>query len=324
MSDRPDLTRRQFCQTSGALAGGLLRAAGAAAPAPLPRRALGRSGVELPILGLGTACAGQSHGVSFDEAVTVYRAALDEGITFFDAARGYDKAERALREALGTRREEVFLTTKAGGPGAAAMRQSFETSLRELGTDHVDLLYWHHAGGYRQEGVLDPDGAFDYLQREKQAGRARWIGFTSHSHPTAVATLLQHGVVDAVMVVLNLADRWLYDFESKLLPAARAHGAGVLAMKVYGGVRGNHWGRYGEPPQPSHVPTEHLPLALRYALSLPGVTAAVVGCHSVEQVRQNAAWARGFQPLSATEQEQAAQLGRQLAAGWQPRFGPTG
>ncbi len=321
---REGLSRRSFLESTGLLAGHVaLAARRARAAEPLPVRPLGAGGERVPILGLGCACAGQSRLVSREQAAEVYRTAIDEGVTYLDCARGYGKAEDVLGDVLAGRRDEVFLTTKAAANDAAGARESFEDSLRRLKTDHVDLLYWHGVGGRSLDHMLDPEGVLGYLSAQKLAGKARWIGFTTHSHPTRMKHLVDSGVIDVLMVIVNFVDRWQYDFEHKLLPYAAAKGVGIVAMKVYGGVQGTDWGRYDRGVTATQMPPEHLELAYRYALSVPGVTTAVLGCHTAEQVRQNAAMARRFAALSEVEWAQVEALGQQLVAGWQPRFGPT-
>jgi aryl-alcohol dehydrogenase-like predicted oxidoreductase len=324
------VTRRRFLGQA-ALAGGVgglaLSASrrGVAAPAatPLPVRQLGRTGVQLPILGLGAACVGQSRAVSFDQAKDVIAAAVDQGLTFIDCARGYDKAEDVLGAVLGGRRDQVFLTTKAGANSPDGCQRSFDDSLRRLKTDHVDLLYWHEVGGRDTRRGLEPDGVMAWLAAQKQAGKARLVGITAHQRAGNLLPLVESGQVDALMVVLNYVDRHQYNFEETVLPAARRHGVGVIGMKVLGGERGQDWGRYGGPNPGPQVGDAQVETALRYALSLEGVTSAVVGMHTVDQVRQNLAIAARFEPLAADEMARLVDAGRALAKEWGPRFGPT-
>ena len=67
---------------------------------------------------------------------------------------------------------------------------------------------------------------------------------------------------------------------------------------------------------------KYLDLALRYALELPGVTAANIGPHDIKQLRQNIEWAKTRPPLSYQETRRLARVGRQLASEWGPHFGP--
>ena len=320
----PDnLSRRGFLQTGSLLAGaGLVASKRSRAAKPLPTRALGPAG-RVPIFGLGCACAGQSRLVTAEQAAEVYRTAIDEGVTYLDCARGYGKAEDVLGDVIAGRRDEVFITTKAAANDARGAARSFEDSLRRLKTDHVDLLYWHGVGNRSLDGMTDLDGVLGYLMAQKAAGKTRFIGFTTHSHPTRMNEIVDTGEVDALMVIVNFVDRHQYDFEHKLLPHAAEQGVGIVAMKVLGGVQGNDWGRYTQGVDVPQMPPEYLELAYRYALSVPGVATAVVGCHTPEQVRQNAAMARRFQALSQDEWATVDALGKQLVQGWDPRFGPT-
>ena len=292
-------------------------------PQTLPTRLLGETGLPVPVLGLGTGCFGNDRTMSHAESVTLCRQALDEGITLFDCARAYEKAEAVLGEALAGHWDEVMVTTKAGGNTATQVQASFEESLRQLKHDRVDLLFLHNAGGLDIDQALAPGGSVEYLLRQKELGRCRFVGATSHERPGRLRRLVEAGVLDFVMMVLNFTDRWQYDFEHVVLPAARERGVGVLAMKVFGGLRGQDWSRYAGPNPGPQVDENELSFALRYALSLDGVAGAVVGAHTIEQVRQNIARAQKLQPLSGAEQQRLAQLGQSQAPSWGLRFGPV-
>ena len=81
-----------------------------ATPAPLPQRRFGKTHERVPVLGLGTAPAGM--GLADDEAVALYHAAIDRGVTYLDTAPGYQRAQSQLGQVLPSRRDEVFLATK--------------------------------------------------------------------------------------------------------------------------------------------------------------------------------------------------------------------
>jgi len=96
------------------------------------------------------------------------------------------------------------------------------------------------------------------------------------------------------------------------------------------GDRGPHFGgkfggfpNYSKPNLPSQMNQQHLELALRYCLGLPGVAAVNIGPHDADQLRQNVAWATRFRPLDAEESALAAKLGKAYASQWGPRFGPV-
>jgi aryl-alcohol dehydrogenase-like predicted oxidoreductase len=213
--------------------------AGTNAPG-LPLRVLGRTGQKVTIVGLGTACIG--HAMPGPAVgVPVYRAALEAGITLIDTARGYDDAESYLGQLMPEWRDKIFLTTKAAPHGATpkeaaqALQRQLDQSLRLLRTDYVDLFYLHNVGAYDPDIICGAGGPLDLAMKLKEAGKIRFIGISGHCRVLRFKPILQTGAIDLVMVVLNFVDYHIYPFEEQILPVARDHGCGVLAMKVFGG-----------------------------------------------------------------------------------------
>src|SRR4051812_1786788 len=124
----------------------------------LPQRRFGKTEERVPVIGLGTGPAGM--GMSDEAAIALYEAAIDRGVTYLDTAPGYGRAQAQLGQVLPRRREEVFLATKCYAATAAEALQIHEQSLRDLRTDHVDLLYAHCVGSFDPEALLAPDGVF--------------------------------------------------------------------------------------------------------------------------------------------------------------------
>jgi predicted aldo/keto reductase-like oxidoreductase len=291
------------------------RAGSIAESAPLPRRRFGKTEERVPVVGLGTGPAGM--GLPDAEAVALYHAAIDRGITYLDTAPGYGRAHVQLGEVLPSRREEVFLATKCYAATAADALRIHEQSLRDLRTEHVDLLYAHCVGSFEPEQLLAPDGVFAGLREAQRRGWTRFIGFTAHHQPGRPLMLLDQVEVDAVMLAMNYADRHTYGFEERILPRARGLDLGIAAMKVYGGAREMKY----DTPRPSALGERDHHAAFRYALGLPGVAVAVIGIFTVEEIERNIAWAREWQPLTAEEQARLVEAGRAVAAEWGPHFG---
>ncbi|MBI2299266.1 MAG: aldo/keto reductase [Armatimonadetes bacterium] len=321
--DERGVSRRGFLAAAGLLAGGLLGRRAAAGDDVLPRRELGRTGAEVTVLGLGTACAGQSSQVSLRDAEAVYREAIEQGIGLLDSARGYEKAEQALGQAIRGRRDSVLITTKVRAESHDEARQSFEESLRRLQTDHIDIVYLHDLGSMNYDRAMGPGGSMEYLESMKLLGRIRFVGATSHCGPSQLRRAVESGRLDVVMMVMNFVDRHTYRFEEKVLPACREHGVAAIAMKVLGGELGSDFSRYYGPNPGPQCGDERVTAALRYALSLPGLASAVVGMHTVEQVRRNVALIRELEPYSAVEMAALEEQGKALADGWGLRFGST-
>ncbi len=224
------ISRREFLHDAGCLAGGVAlgTAAGSAIAAEVaadawPTRVLGRTGVPVTLMTLGTAPCGISKHVSIDQISGIVHEALDLGITSIDTAPKYIKSEEGIGKALGSRREDVFLATKVWADTIAEAEESFSSSLKLLKTDHVDLVYYHSVGHREVENAMNPDGVFTWLLKQKQAGKCRFVGISAHHLSPKCHRFLESGEVDVLLTIVNFADRYTYRFESDVLPLARQH-----------------------------------------------------------------------------------------------------
>jgi uncharacterized protein len=294
------------------------------APAPersaetLPQRRFGKTEERVPVIGLGTGPAG--FGLPDDEAVNLLHAAIDRGVTYIDTAPGYNRAQAQLGQILPSRRDEVFLVTKAYAASAREALEIHEQSLKDLKTDRVDLLYAHCIGSFEPEQLLAPDGIFAGLREAQRRGWTRYIGFTAHHQTRRSTVLLKEVEVDAVMLAMNYIDRHTYGFEEQVLPDAEGLDLGIACMKVYGGAKEMNY----EANRVSHLGERNHSLAFRYALGLPGVAVAVIGMYTVEELERNIAWARSWEPLTGEERERLDTEGPAVAREWGPHFGETG
>src|SRR5687768_4429899 len=163
----------------------------------IPRRALGKTGVEVCAIGLGGYHLGAIK--SQREAVRLAQQAVDEGITFLDNAWEYHdgRSETIMGQALaGGRRDHVFLMTKVcthGRGRADAMRQ-LEQSLRRLRTDRLDLWQVHEVV-YENDPDRHraPGGVLEALEQAKRQGKVRFVGFTGHKSPAIHLKMLKTG-----------------------------------------------------------------------------------------------------------------------------------
>ena len=339
----PFVTRRDFVRQSGLLAAGAaigigttaggrqpLAAGGEEKPAkvetpPIPRSVLGRTGVEVSILGFGTALLGHqnSNQPEVPKLINVFSEALDRGINYLDTARIYGRAEEALKEVLRTRREKTFLVTKVWANTSEEAEKSFHESLERLGVSSVDVLHLHSAGDKEIDKVLGPGGSWEFLAKAKKDGKTRFVGITGHSRPANFVRLLETDQVDVMMVAMNFVDRFIYGFEEKVLPVARKHKTGVMAMKVYGGVQGGFPNYGSKTPHPSQMKGEHHVRSIAYVKALEGVTGMVIGAHTLEQLHENIRRVVETKPLGKEDFEKLCEEGKAVAAGWTPRFGPA-
>ncbi|MBW4672089.1 MAG: aldo/keto reductase [Cyanomargarita calcarea GSE-NOS-MK-12-04C] len=139
----------------------------------IPRRPLGKTGVEVSAIGLGGATLGEAS--SREEAIRITHEAIDNGITFMDNAWEYNKhrSEEWMGEALQGRRDQVFLMSKVcthGRDRKVAMQQ-LEESLRRLKTDYLDLWQIHEVVYYNDpEMIFRANGAIEALTQAKKEG----------------------------------------------------------------------------------------------------------------------------------------------------------
>jgi predicted aldo/keto reductase-like oxidoreductase len=265
-----------------------------AAAAEIPRRPLGRTGVDVCAIGLGGYHLGTMR--SQREAVRVVQAAVDEGIVFLDNAWEYHdgKSETIMGRALaGGRRAQVFLMTKVCTHGRGrreAMRQ-LEQSLARLKTDYLDLWQVHevvYENDPDRHGA--PGGVLEALEQAKREGKVRFVGFTGHKSPAIHLEMLKTGFpFDACQLPLNCLDGTFRSFERDVLPELTRRGIAPIGMKSMGGE--------ADLVRKKVASAEE---ALRYAMSLP-VATTVTGIDSIKVLRQDLRIARGFRPMSAAE-----------------------
>ena len=260
----------------------------------IPKRPFGRVAETVSALALGGYHLG-SIGTQ-REAIRIVHGAIDAGITFMDNAWEYHEGESEERmgKALVGRRDQVFLMSKVcthGRDRTVAMRQLTQT-LRRLKTDHLDLWQVHECV-YPNDPArhFATGGVIEALVEAKERGLVRYVGFTGHKSPEIHLEMMSHDFpFDAVQMPLNCFDGSFRSFEQHVLPEARRRGFAVLGMKSMGGE--------GDAVSKRVVTAEE---ALRYAMSLPGVTTTVSGIDSMRVLRQNVRIAQSFTPMSVDE-----------------------
>jgi aryl-alcohol dehydrogenase-like predicted oxidoreductase len=277
----------------------MLGAAGLAAQgqsgAEVPRRPLGRTGLEVSVLGIGGYHLGSAN--SDAEATQIVNEALDAGVNFFDNAWEYHHgaSEERLGRALKGKRDRAVVMTKVcthGRDKTVAMRQ-LEESLTRLQTDHLDVWQIHEVI-YENDPdlIFGPNGAAEALLQARQQGKVRFLGFTGHKDPSIHLKMLSHNFpFDTVQMPLNCLDATFRSFESKVLPEVNRRGMAGLGMKSLGGS--------GELVREGAVVVT---IGLRYAMSLP-VSVTISGIESLDVLHQNLEVARDFRPLSAAEMQ---------------------
>lgn len=275
---------------------------GAAAQTPVPvvntvngigRRKLGRADAEVSIIGMGGYHLGLS-SVSEQDAISLVRKGLDEGINFLDNCWDYnggvseERMGKALRDGY---RQKAFLMTKIDGRTGAEARKQLEQSLMRLQTDHIDLLQIHEViRPGDPEQAFQPGYVIDVLKQARSEGKIRFIGFTGHKSPDIhlhmIETADKHSFTfDSVQMPVNALDEHHDSFGQKVIPVARKHGMAVLGMKPLSN---------GAILKTNTVSAVE---ALHYSMSVP-VTVTITGCDSMPILEQALGVARNFKPMS--------------------------
>jgi aryl-alcohol dehydrogenase-like predicted oxidoreductase len=322
MAGTTDPTRRGFLRAGGTTAAVTLllgnapplQPTGRGADAKLPQRVLGKTGVKVPILGLGTVAIGNLDDAK--EARSLIHRAIDLGVTYLDTApahtsiagnTGYAHAQTYLRDVLKDRRKEVFVVTKCletDGEKALALLKS---SLKELGIEQADLVYAHSIGHavYDLETLVSDRGTLAALDRAKKDGLTRFVGVSGHNRPEKFARVVEARDLDVMMNAVNVVDRHTYAFEELVWPAARRKNIGLAAMKVFGGGI-----------QSCKMPADLLEASFRFAQSVAGVSLAVIGMGTSRELEQNVKWARTYEPMTAAEADALKKKTVALARQW--------
>ncbi len=199
---------------------------------------LGRTGLKVSVAGLG--CGGFSRlglgtGKSEADAISLVREAFSLGVNLFDTAAVYG-TEAVLGKALkGLPRDQVVVTTKAWTPrgslrsAADHVRTSLDNSLRELGTDYVDVFQLH---GVAPEGYAHAREVIAPVLLDEQAkGKIRFLGVTETGSSDAEHKMVQRAVEDEVWDVVMVAFHMMHqNARSLVFPRTRANRVGTLIM----------------------------------------------------------------------------------------------
>jgi predicted aldo/keto reductase-like oxidoreductase len=281
------LNRRHFLKNSsigilgtGFLSGNAILSTGfrksADRPKVLEYRTLGKTGMKVPVIGMG---------ILNVNSPALIRAALDAGITHFDSTAGQPQQLRN-EETIGKifkelPRESVIYGTKIHLPQdyktglylETATEEEFtrqlDAALKRLQMDYVDIVY-HHMVSRRESAFHEP--AMNAMEKAKKAGKARFLGITSHSNvPEAVHAAADSNFYEVVMASYNPRQKNGLQVKEAIARAANA-GLGVVAIKV---IRGDVE-KGQEPVNPK--------ASLKWVLSDPNVHATIPGFSSIDEM----------------------------------------
>ena len=241
-------------------------------------RKLGKTDIKLPVVSMGVMRADNPNLV---------RAALNSGVVHFDTAHGYQNGRN--EEMLGKvfknySRDKFVLATKINMPkengefnGQSTpgdFMEKFETSLKRLQMDYVDILYLHSIKT-RQAALYEP--FMEVMQKLKDEGRVRHVGLSTHSNePEVIQAAIDSNFYEVVLTAYNFKQDHRDEME-KLIAKADEAGLGIVAMKT---MAGGYYDR--EKTKPINTKA-----ALKWALKNPHVHTAIPGFTSFDQLEES-------------------------------------
>src|SRR5512136_321199 len=275
-------------------------------------RKLGRTGLEVSEIGLGTEYLNQQPRRI---VTSVVRQAMEQGVNYFDIVFSFPRYLDNLGAALKGYRKRVCLTGHLGSTvkngqcfktrNAKRSETFFLDVLARLDTDHVDVLFLHNFNTEQEfEGVTKPGGLLELAGRLRQEGKARCIGISTHSIEVAHCAI-ESGQIGVLMFPIHMAANAVPG-KKDLLQACVSAQVGVVAMKPFAGGKllreesSIRVARYQMGGQALKLkkPASITPVqCLSYVLSQMGVSTAVPGCANPEQLAQVLAYGQ------ATEEE---------------------
>lgn len=221
---------------------------------PIPTRRLGKTGLELPILGYGGAGLPKLwlNPLSHEDRVALVRYAYDRGVRYFDTSPVYMESEAILGEALQDRRRQVCLVTKVESTRPEEVRKSVERSLKTLRTDYLDIILIHGTPGLEQMSVEQAMKVHAELVKLRDEKITRFVGVSAHGYFDKALALISSGGFDQCMLSYGYIPRG-YDqvwsarmIELRNACVAKAHelGMGIVAMKVIAAGMLGAWSGY--------------------------------------------------------------------------------
>jgi predicted aldo/keto reductase-like oxidoreductase len=255
----------------------------------ITKRKLGKTGVDITILGLGGEGILRTNGY-WQEAYTLINKAIDLGINYFESARAYAGSELYYGKALKERRKDIFLTSKSHARNKSGALLHLQETLKNMETDYLDLWQVHDVRTEEElNGLFGPGGAIEAFIEAKDKGIARLVGVTGHHNPLITKKCIEIFNFDTVLIPVNPAEPQYRNFIDEVIPLANKKEMGIIGMKVYirGFVSGLPLFKTMEP-------------FFRFALSQP-ISTAVIGCDDIQQLEENVNFARYFNPMSDKE-----------------------
>lgn len=267
----------------------------------MEKRKFGKTDMEVSVLGFGGAEIGFNPQQTQEDVNQLLNSALDAGLNLIDTAAGYLKSEQMIGKAVGKRRKEFYLITKCGALdgftrsdwSVKGILETIETSLRDLKTDYLDIAQLHSC----DSEILRRGEVIEALQRAQEKGYTRFIGYSGDNEDAKTA--IEMDVFDSLQTSVSIADQTPIDTNIKL---AAEKNIGVIAKRP---IANAVWRHDSKPSESYHHEywdriqklkfdfltkslEEATATALRFTLSIPGVSVAIVGTTKPQRWQENA------------------------------------
>lgn len=281
----------------------------------MPKK-LGFGCMRLPILGE------QTENIDYDTFCKMVDTYMERGFRYFDTAYPYhnEKSEEAVRKCIVERydREQFFLADKMPvwmikkGEDYAPI---FEKQLERTGAGYFDF-YLLHALNQERIDLLEETGGFAFIQKMKESGKIRNIGFSFHDSAEVLDNVLsKHPELDFIQLQINYFD-WDSDNvqSGECYKVAEKHNMPVVVMEpVKGGMLANLIEKPAEILKQMDESASYASYAIRFAASLPNVMVVLSGMSNMEQLEDNTSYMQNFIPLSDAEKEAIEKVREALA-----------
>ena len=256
----------------------------------------GRTGKSISVIGFGGMRF--ANPADLDASAAVVRHAHAKGINYFDTAPYYcdDRSEDIMGRAFQAMpRDTFFVSTKCSEADGDKLRASLERSLKRLGVDAIDFFHIWCLLRPEQLGERRKGGAIAAAQRAKAEGLIKHLVVSSHLNGEDNAAVLESGLFEGITIGYNAIN---FPFRAKTLEAAAKHHLGVATMNPLGGgliPRNAERLAFLKGPQDQDV----VQAALRFNISQPAITTALVGFANEREVDEALAAVENFTPYPA-------------------------
>jgi predicted aldo/keto reductase-like oxidoreductase len=296
---KPEALKREE-EPANALAARLQRSRGSRLTreiiSPMWTKPYGKTGKNISVIGFGAMRF--ANPADLDASAAVVRHAHARGINYFDTAPYYcdDRSEEIMGRAFQTMpRDSYYVSTKCSEADGDALRASLKRSIKRLGVDSIDFF---HIWCLLRPEQLDErlkGGAIAAAQQAKAEGLIKHLVVSSHLNGEDNASVLKSGLFEGITVGYNAIN---FPFRAKTLEAAAKHNLGVATMNPLGGgliPRNAARLTFLKGPQDQDV----VQAALRFNISQPAITSALVGFANEREVDEAVAAVENFQPYPA-------------------------